>query len=69
MVSKFEPELEFHRQGAFYRIPFWGHISVADQDIFTNFGECVKNGLPQRVERSMYARLEYPKRRTVVKFN
>jgi len=38
LASKLEPKVEFHRQGAFYRIPFWGHVSGADQDIFTKFG-------------------------------
>jgi len=60
----------FARQGAFfYRIPFLGHIFGADQDIFTKFGVCVENGLPQRVEWSMYARLEYPIWRTAAIMN
>jgi len=64
-----KPEIEFRRQEAFYRIPFWGHISGADQDIFTEFGMCVENGLQQRVEWSMYARLKYPKWRTAAMLN
>jgi len=41
-----------------FRIPFWGHISGADEDIFTKFGVCVENLVPQCVEWSMYACLE-----------
>jgi len=44
--------------GVFFRIPFWGYISAADQDIFTKFGVCVDNGVPQRAERSEYSFLE-----------
>jgi len=59
--ATFEPEVEFRRQGAFFRIPFLGHISGADQDIFTKFGVCMENGVSQCVEWSVYARLEYPR--------
>jgi len=31
-------EVEFRHQGAFLRIPFWGHISAADHAIFTKVG-------------------------------
>jgi len=33
-----------------FRILFWGHISAANKDIFTKFGEYVGNELPQGVE-------------------
>jgi len=46
LVSNLELEVEIRRQGAFFRISFWGHISVADQGIFTKFGVCVENGVP-----------------------
>jgi len=49
-ASKLEPEVEFRRQGAFFRIPFWGYIFSADQAIFTKFGMYVDNGSPQRAE-------------------
>jgi len=61
---KLEPEVEFRRKGAFFRTPFWGHISAVDCDIFTKFAVCVENGVPQRVEWSTYAILEYPRWRT-----
>jgi len=64
-----EPKVEFRHQVAFFRIPFWGHISAADQNIFTKFGVYVENGVPQRVDWSVYARLEYPKWLTAVKSN
>jgi len=37
-VTNLEPEIEFRRQGALFRIQLWGHISATDQDIFTTFG-------------------------------
>jgi len=37
-VSKLEPEVEFRRKWALFRIQFWGNISATDQDIFTEFG-------------------------------
>jgi len=40
-------------KGRFFRIPFWGHIAAADQDIFTKVGVCEENVIPQRVEWSM----------------
>jgi len=39
----------------------WGHISAADQDIFTKFGVYVENGVRQHVEWSKYAFLENPR--------
>jgi len=45
------------------------HISSADQDIFTKFGVYVDSGIPQRVEWSMYARLECPRWRTAAILN
>jgi len=60
-VVTLKPEVEFRLQGPFYQIPFWGHIFAADQDIFTKFGVWVENGVPQRVELSVYAHLEYPR--------
>jgi len=42
IASTLEPEVEFRRKGAFYRILFWGHISGANQGIyFTKFGVCM----------------------------
>jgi len=38
MASTLKPKVELRRQGAFFRIPFWEHIAVADQDIFSKFG-------------------------------
>jgi len=49
-MSILEPEVEFRRQGALFRIQFRGHISAADQDIFTKFGVLVENGILQRTE-------------------
>jgi len=37
-VSKLEPDEEFHRQEALFRIQYWGHISATDQDIFAKSG-------------------------------
>jgi len=56
-------------QMSYYRIPFWGHISGADQDIFTKFVVCMENGVPQYVQRSTYARLDYPRWRTAAILN
>jgi len=65
-----EPEVEFSRQGAFfYRIPFSGHISAVDCDIFTKFAVCIENGVPQRLELSTYALLKNPRWRTVAMLN
>jgi len=55
-----KPEVGFRRHGAFSNSAL-GHISGADQDIFTKFGVLVENRVLQRVEWSMYTRLEYPK--------
>jgi len=46
-ASALKPEVEFRR---FFKISFWGHIVVADQDIFTKLGVCEDNGAPQSVE-------------------
>jgi len=64
-----KPEVEFRRQGAFFLSPFWGHISSANQDIFTKLDAHVENGILQRVEWSMYACLEYPKWLTAAMFS
>jgi len=66
LASELELEGEFCCQRAFFQIPFWGHISTTDQDIFIKFGVCIENGVPQHVEWSMYAHLEYPRWRTAV---
>jgi len=63
-----KPEVEFRRQGAIFRIPFWGHISAADQDIFTKCGVYVDNGVPRRTEWSKYAYLHNPRWRTAAIF-
>jgi len=47
-VSKLEPEVEFRRQGAFLKI--CGHISAANQNIFTKFRVYAENGVPQCAE-------------------
>jgi len=36
-MSKLQPQ-ELRRLEALFLIRFWGHISAADQDIFTKFG-------------------------------
>jgi len=69
LASKLELEVEFSRHGTFFQTPFWGHISGADQDIFTKFDACVENGVPQPVEWTMYARLEYPRWQTAAILN
>jgi len=46
-VSKLEPEVEFCRQGAFFSNFVLGHISAADQAIFTKYGVYVDNGSPK----------------------
>jgi len=60
-AAKLESELEFRRQEAFFRIPFWGHISAANQNIFTKVGVCAGKGVPQRVEWTKYACLKNPR--------
>jgi len=62
-ASTLEPEVEFRRQGAFFQISFWGHISGA------KVGMCMEKGLPQCVEWSMDAHLEYPRWRMVAILN
>jgi len=43
LASTLKPEVEFRRQRALFRIPFWGHISAADHNVFTTFDVCVVN--------------------------
>jgi len=64
-ASKLEPEVEFRRHGAFFRIPFWWHISAADQDIFT-FGVYIDSAT---CEWSKYAFLHSPRWRTTAILN
>jgi len=52
-----------------FKIPVWGHISGADQDIFTKFGVYVENGVLQHVEWFIHIRLEYPRWRMAAKSN
>jgi len=59
-ASNVKPEVEFRAGGRFLEFRFEG-IYPVDQDIFTNFGVCVENGVPQRVEWSTCAILEYPR--------
>jgi len=53
--AKLEPEVEFSRYGAFYRISSYGHIFDIDPDIFTKFGGYAADMVPQRAELSKYA--------------
>jgi len=69
MRSKLEPEVEFRHQGAFFRIPFWRHVSADDQDIVMKFGVCVDNGVSQRVKWSKYVCLKNLRWRTAAKSN
>jgi len=59
-LSKLELEIEFRHHGAFFQIRFWVH-TIAPINISSPNLVCVENGLPQRVEWSTHAHLEYPK--------